>query len=85
MELFTQNKNLFKISLSGEKKEPSVYESEIAIGYIRFKINSLWLKIVAFMTIFKASGLLIFPSIKITCTFRQKNKPRSASLFKDRI
>ena len=39
---------------------------------MRLKINSLWLKVVPFVSMFIASGLLIFPPIKIRCTFREK-------------
>lgn len=45
-------------------------KANMAFGYMRFKINSPWLKIVFFMSMFIASGLLIFPSIEITSTFR---------------
>ena len=82
--IHTKQKSVQNFTFWRKKGNLALKKANIAIGYVRLKINSQWLKIVSFMSVFKASGLLMFPLIKITCTFREK-KPLSASLLKDRI
>ena len=86
MGIFTHKKKFVQNPTFWRKKGSlALMKAKIAIGYMRFKMNSLWLKIVSFMSMFIASGLLNI-SVKKNCMYisPQKN-PRSASLFKDRI